>query len=359
MKKSSITKLFFLCASLTLSLHSLPTFALDDIPRAYQSPVDISAENFKVVATQPSIYFYNMNVATVTDTRSNFNQINGHEDLGALKSTIGGSKPYIYVGQPEGVAGGVRYTLQQFHFHTPSEHELNATKTAMEVHFVFYRDDPSPCFTRGQSLNPVLVIGAWIRPGTTNSELGKIFNSPLNSATTEKYLVGGAADSNVTASTGAYSGTFDITKVLPTTGVSQPNILNVSNISINGADLRNEKRLSGSFYKYSGSLTAPLNAESLCAGTTTPLSVDDQVLLDTFPEIVDFNILAQPITMSDAQIRNFTTYVKSYSPEIGNAREVQAYDYVQGINTYKRAIGTSNALSTTRFPSSDITRYGF
>jgi carbonic anhydrase len=37
--------------------------------------------------------------------------------------------------------GGVEYGLAQFHFHAPSEHELDGRHTALEVHFVHKTSD--------------------------------------------------------------------------------------------------------------------------------------------------------------------------------------------------------------------------
>lgn len=57
--------------------------------------------------------------------------------------------------------GGVGWTLQNFHFHTPSEHRLSEEHYPLEVHFVHQRNDPLPDGTR-----PNLVVGGFFQLGT-------------------------------------------------------------------------------------------------------------------------------------------------------------------------------------------------
>ena len=52
------------------------------------------------------------------------------------------------------------YSMQQFHFHTPSEHRLNGIDYPMEVHFVHYGPAGS---------SQLAVIGAFIRYGDFTS----------------------------------------------------------------------------------------------------------------------------------------------------------------------------------------------
>ena len=60
---------------------------------------------------------------------------------------------------------GTRYDLQQFHWHTPSEHEVNGRRNPMEMHLVHAAADGS-----------LLVIGAFIEQGRTNRTLETIFD---------------------------------------------------------------------------------------------------------------------------------------------------------------------------------------
>jgi carbonic anhydrase len=66
---------------------------------------------------------------------------------------------------PEGAAGIVlrdtRWDLLQFHWHTPSEHEMEGRQTPMEMHLVHSRADGA-----------LLVVAVFIERGRANSALG-------------------------------------------------------------------------------------------------------------------------------------------------------------------------------------------
>jgi carbonic anhydrase len=67
---------------------------------------------------------------------------------------------------PEGAAGivlrtGTRWELVQFHWHTPSEHEVEGRHTPMEMHLVHSRADGA-----------LLVVAVFIERGRANSALG-------------------------------------------------------------------------------------------------------------------------------------------------------------------------------------------
>ncbi|UQZ35564.1 carbonic anhydrase [Paenibacillus sp. PK3_47] len=99
---------------------------------------------------------------------------------------------------------GTAYVLQQFHFHLPSEHEVDGKHAAMELHLVHKSDD-----------GVLAVVGVLITKGADNSELNKLW-SVLPSKESEQET--------------AVEGTFDINKLLP-------------------ADLHS--------FRYQGSLTTP------------------------------------------------------------------------------------------------------
>ncbi|WP_233867201.1 carbonic anhydrase [Paraburkholderia adhaesiva] len=56
------------------------------------------------------------------------------------------------------------YTLKQFHFHTPSEHELNGNRYPMELHLV-HQD----------SHGNLTVLGVFIKEGRANAALAQLF----------------------------------------------------------------------------------------------------------------------------------------------------------------------------------------
>jgi carbonic anhydrase len=58
---------------------------------------------------------------------------------------------------------GVRWDLLQFHWHTPSEHEIEGRDTPLEMHFVHGRG------------NALLVIGVFIERGRANRAIARIF----------------------------------------------------------------------------------------------------------------------------------------------------------------------------------------
>jgi carbonic anhydrase len=87
-----------------------------------------------------------------------------------------------------GASGPVDYKFLQFHWHAPSEHELNGQKFPMEMHLVH----------RVNGTGPILVVGVFIKAGKENSELAKIF-SHLPDGTDERRAVA----------------RFNLTKLLP------------------------------------------------------------------------------------------------------------------------------------------------
>lgn len=82
------------------------------------------------------------------------------------------------------VISNVHYKLRQFHWHTPSEHELNGEEFPMEMHLVhtYTAEDGTQKFT---------VVGVWIKAGKENKELKKLFNAlpaqPSQEVTASKF----------------------------------------------------------------------------------------------------------------------------------------------------------------------------
>jgi carbonic anhydrase len=59
---------------------------------------------------------------------------------------------------------GVRWELEQFHWHTPSEHEMEGRDTPLEMHFVHTRADEA-----------ILVIAVFIERGRENGAIEPMF----------------------------------------------------------------------------------------------------------------------------------------------------------------------------------------
>lgn len=87
----------------------------------------------------------------------------------------------IQVAVPKGskaIINGHTYELKQFHFHSPSEHEMNGMSFPLEVHFV-----------HADSEGNLAVIGAFVEKGTPNKELTKVFRSlPVKQGAEEETL---------------------------------------------------------------------------------------------------------------------------------------------------------------------------
>jgi carbonic anhydrase len=63
------------------------------------------------------------------------------------------------------IVGGKTYELLQFHFHSPSEHEIDGDSTALECHFVHQAED-----------GEYAVLGVMIVPGNRNLAFGDILD---------------------------------------------------------------------------------------------------------------------------------------------------------------------------------------
>lgn len=96
---------------------------------------------------------------------ANLAKIEFHYQPGALDVVNNGHT--IQVNVPAGsyiVADGKKYKLLQFHFHSPSEHEINGKHADMVAHLVHQADD-------GQ----LGVIGVLMNKGKANTELARIW----------------------------------------------------------------------------------------------------------------------------------------------------------------------------------------
>lgn len=157
-----------------------------------QTPISINTSTTVKTNTQDPIINYN-NVVLSSVEHTN-------ENLKVNLSEADKANNYITI-------KGLKYELQQFHFHRHSEHNINGEYGTMEIHFV-----------NKSSTGAYAVLGVMIKNGTTNSGLETLFNA-----------------SPSTVSIGTSSTNFNLKSIMP-------------------SDL-------GKYYSYSGSLTTPnLNA---------------------------------------------------------------------------------------------------
>jgi carbonic anhydrase len=117
-----------------------------------QSPIDLHRSEVTSVHRLSTIHFSYPRRAdvTVTNTGSPDEHATVRADVSAGVASI--------------KLSGTRYTLQQFHWHTPAEHEIGGRRGPMEMHLVHSAADGS-----------LLVIGALIAKGRANRVLEPIF----------------------------------------------------------------------------------------------------------------------------------------------------------------------------------------
>ncbi len=194
-----------------------------------QSPIDIvHPESAKLPPLRPS---YGVLPTLPVEN-------NGHEIKATLPSGEPANKGTLRI-------GNVDFRLDQFHFHTRSEHKVAGKDAPIEMHLVHA--------TGGR----IAVIGVFIQPGPANSELTKIWNQ-LPERRGDKITVA----------------SFNLAALLP-------------------------KNLSS--YRYAGSLTTP-----------------------TCGQGVQWNVLANPITMTQAQIEKLQKiFLGNAEFPKGNRRPVQ------------------------------------
>ena len=181
MKKSSYVLRLMLPAVLSVS-------ALVSLPRAgaqtglEQTPIDIRYEETTFDPNLPALGFSYETKATLSVV--NTGSPGEFATVRAELPTVNNNNKLTIAG----ANGPVDYKFIQFHWHAPSEHELNGQKFPMEMHLVH----------RVNGTGPILVVGVFIKAGKENSELAKIFSN-LPDETDERRAVA----------------RFNLTKLLP------------------------------------------------------------------------------------------------------------------------------------------------
>jgi carbonic anhydrase len=127
----------------------LPGAAAAQTPLPRQSPINLRRRRITFVNRLPRIGFRYPETIDVTLVNTG-----SPDEFATVRADV-----------PEGAAGIVlrdtRWELVQFHWHTPSEHEVEGRQTPMEMHLVHSRADGA-----------LLVVAVFIERGRANSALG-------------------------------------------------------------------------------------------------------------------------------------------------------------------------------------------
>lgn len=252
--------------TLYTALLLLPVFGAS--AQQHQSPIDISGRisvDRKAPAFEDVAQLRRSNTFMLRNTTGYRLTDNRWASLKAYPEPASGAAEIKF--------GGIDYKLDEFHFHTPSEHLVNGEVAEMEVHFVFVNEHAAPC-----SASQLLVVGQRIVKGAANTELNKIFGPTVNLP--QQYGVFTKVDN------------FTVMNVL--TGLDDS-------------------------WRYAGSLTAPINPEHLGGCPNPPGGETQQLVSGQLPEVVSWVLLRQTIQMSEAQIARFQTLFPN-----GDARGPQA-----------------------------------
>jgi carbonic anhydrase len=119
------------------------------LPR--QSPIDLREDEITFVRRLPRIRFaypHKLGVRLENTGEGEFDTVRANVPPGAAHITL----------------SGVRWELRQFHWHTPSEHEVEGRYTPLEMHLVHRRSDGA-----------LLVIAVFFKRGRLNCAIEPIF----------------------------------------------------------------------------------------------------------------------------------------------------------------------------------------
>jgi carbonic anhydrase len=124
-----------------------------------QTPIDIRDEDLTYDENLPALGFS-------YETRVNLKVVNTGSpgEFATVRAVVPDASA------SELVVSNVHYKLKQFHWHTPSEHELNGEKFPMEMHLVH-------SYTDEDGAQTLTVVGVWIKAGKENKELRKLFDA--------------------------------------------------------------------------------------------------------------------------------------------------------------------------------------
>lgn len=123
-------------------------------PGAEQSPIDFREDEITFVDELPRLDFSYPRKTDVTLVNTG-----SPDEEATIRADVPAGTAFLTV-------GGARYELLQFHWHTPSEHEVEGRRTPLEMHFVHRAADGS-----------LLVVGVFIDEGRKNQKLEGIFGT--------------------------------------------------------------------------------------------------------------------------------------------------------------------------------------
>jgi carbonic anhydrase len=153
--RSYFLRLALLAALSVSALASLPGAAAQTSAGSEQTPIDIRNEELTFVERLPALGFSYSNKAALsvvnTGSPGEFSTVRAELPQGSNNTLT---------------VACVTSRLLQFHWHTPSEHELNGQKFPVEMHLVHQADDGT-----------LTVVGVFVKSGKENKELGKIFSA--------------------------------------------------------------------------------------------------------------------------------------------------------------------------------------
>jgi carbonic anhydrase len=121
-----------------------------------QSPIDLRKDDITFVNRLPRIRFGYPETVDVTLEHV------GEGEFALVRAAVRVGVAHITV-------SGVRWNLENFHWHTPSEHEIEGRDTPLEMHFVHLPADPE------KSPAVALVLAVFIEQGLNNPALEPIF----------------------------------------------------------------------------------------------------------------------------------------------------------------------------------------
>ncbi len=143
-----------------------------------QTPINITVNNTVKYKSDEPIFNY---TSTVWDAKTKTVTVDGKTESTLQVSPIDKTKNYVLLGKKNGTEK-FKFVLDQFHFHTESEHAIQGKREWMEVHMVHIdkMDINNPTDDK------YLVIGVMIKKGAPNSAMESLIKTlPTNGAPVE------------------------------------------------------------------------------------------------------------------------------------------------------------------------------